>query len=59
MKEYRLIYQKWCLFMYCTKYIYSNTNPNLIKMSTLILGTKVPHFFLTEVPAIASILKFT
>jgi hypothetical protein len=27
-----------------TKYIYSNTNPNLIPFSTLILGTKVPQW---------------
>jgi hypothetical protein len=33
--------QKLRLFMY--KYIYSNTNPNLIRFSKLILGTKVPQ----------------
>jgi hypothetical protein len=27
----------------CTKYIYSNTNPNLIPFSALILETKVPQ----------------
>jgi hypothetical protein len=26
-----------------TKYIYTNTNPNLISFSTLILGTKFPQ----------------
>jgi hypothetical protein len=30
----------------CTKYIYSNKNPNLISFSTLIMGTKVPQKFL-------------
>jgi hypothetical protein len=29
----------------CTKCIYSNTNPNLMKFSSLILGTKVPQYF--------------
>jgi hypothetical protein len=30
---------------YCTKYIYSNTNPNLIPFSTLILGIEVSQSF--------------
>jgi hypothetical protein len=33
------------LQFWCTKYIYSNKNPNLMPLSTLILGTKFPQLF--------------
>jgi hypothetical protein len=38
-----------------TKYIYSNTNPNVIPFSTLILGTKVPESLFTDVIRLGSL----